>query len=200
MQLKSFAENRPKEGIVSTIGLHSWKDNKRIYNDDIGTKNNENETKMEDVSDYNKSCSLQTPDSISKRSSYDKLNITWEDCGKMGTRSSSLDTSGIQSNDWSSDTHSDLQNTFLCLSDELATTDYKLDNSQVLLFKRRIVDAILIKFTFINTNLMKKKKYSMEIYRLIFIFIFLIFFIYEFWIKFEKIRIIFFIGTMYCHQ
>lgn len=140
MQLKSFAENRrPKEGIASTIGLHSWKDNKRIYNDDIGTKNNENETKMEDVSDYNKSCSLQTPDSISKRSSYDKLNITWEDCGKMGTRSSSLDTSGIQSNDWSSDTHSDLQNTFLCLSDELATTDYKLDNSQVLLFKRSIV-------------------------------------------------------------
>lgn len=158
MQLKSFAENRPKEGIVSTIGLHSWKDNKRIYNDDIGTKNNENETKMEDVSDYNKSCSLQTPDSISKRSSYDKLNITWEDCGKMGTRSSSLDTSGIQSNDWSSDTHSDLQNTFLCLSDELATTDYKLDNSQVLLFKRHFVDVILIKFTFINTNLMKKKK------------------------------------------
>lgn len=139
MQLKSFAENRPKEGIASTIGLHNWKDNKRIYNDDIGTKNNENETKMEDVSDYNKSCSLQTPDSISKRSSYDKLNITWEDCGKMGTRSSSLDTSGIQSNDWSSDTHSDLQNTFLCLSDELATTDYKLDNSQVLLFKRSIV-------------------------------------------------------------
>lgn len=138
MQLKSFAENRPKEGIVSTIGLHGWKDNKRIYNGDIGTKNNENETKMEDVSDYNKSCSLQTPDSISKRSSYDKLNITWEDCGKIGTRSSSLDTSGIQSNDWSSDTHSDLQNTFLCLSDELATTDYKLDNSQVLFFERYI--------------------------------------------------------------
>lgn len=144
MQLKSFAESRPKEGIASTIGLHGWKDNKRIYNDDVGTKsNNENETKMEDVSDYNKSCSLRTPDSISKRSSYDKLNITWEDCGKMGTRSSSLDTSGIQSNDWSSDTHSDMQNTFLCLSDELATTDYKLDNSQVLLFKTRIV---LIKF------------------------------------------------------
>lgn len=131
MQLKSFAESRPREGIASTIGLHGWKDNKRIYNDDVGTKsNNENETKMEDVSDYNKSCSLRTPDSISKRSSYDKLNITWEDCGKMGTRSSSLDTSGIQSNDWSSDTHSDMQNTFLCLSDELATTDYKLDNSQ----------------------------------------------------------------------
>nr|XP_033328687.1 uncharacterized protein LOC117221665 isoform X1 [Megalopta genalis] len=73
----------------------------------------------------------RAPDLIYKRSSNEGLNVTWEDCKRIETRSSSMDdTSGIQSNDWSSDTHSDLQSTPLCLSVELASTNYKLDTSQ----------------------------------------------------------------------
>ncbi|OAD54059.1 hypothetical protein WN48_08392 [Eufriesea mexicana] len=129
MQLQAVVGSKSSEIVIPTIGFHDWRNYKRACSDDNETKISENETKMEDVSDCDKSDSLQTPDSIGK--SYEKLNVTWENCGKMGTRSSSLDdTSGIQSNDWSSDSHSDLQNTPLCLCDELATTNYKLDTSQ----------------------------------------------------------------------
>ncbi|XP_077268449.1 uncharacterized protein LOC143900686 isoform X2 [Temnothorax americanus] len=58
----------------------------------------------------------------SSRSSYNRLNSTWDDCkGPASRRSSSLeDTSGIQSYDWSLETQSDAQNTPMCLCDELA--------------------------------------------------------------------------------
>lgn len=137
-QLKALLEPGPKEIVIPIIARNYWKSYKQECNSNDGTGNIENETKKEDttISDGKKSSNLHTPDSISKRSSYERLNITWEDCGKMGTRTSSLeDTSGIQSN-WSSDTHSDLQSTPLCLSDELAATNYKLDVSQVSLFNR----------------------------------------------------------------
>ncbi|CAK9830633.1 hypothetical protein ANTRET_LOCUS7771 [Anthophora retusa] len=133
-QLKALLEPKLTEIMVPVIDSNDWENYEQ---DCIGvdvTKNNENEAKSEDtlnVSGDKKSSSLQIPDSTSKRSSYERLHVTWENCGKMGTRSSSLeDTSGIQSNDWSSDTYSDLQNTPLCLYDELTTTNYKLDNSQ----------------------------------------------------------------------
>ncbi|XP_012059218.1 PREDICTED: uncharacterized protein LOC105622402 [Atta cephalotes] len=62
--------------------------------------------------------SMKTGDS--SRSSYDRLNSTWDDCKGSATRPPSLeDTSGIQSYDWSLETQSDAQNT-MCLCDELA--------------------------------------------------------------------------------
>ncbi|XP_018059261.1 PREDICTED: uncharacterized protein LOC108694347 [Atta colombica] len=63
--------------------------------------------------------SMKTGDS--SRSSYDRLNSTWDDCKGSATRPPSLeDTSGIQSYDWSLETQSDAQNTPMCLCDELA--------------------------------------------------------------------------------
>lgn len=130
-------EARSKERVVPMIGSHQWKNYKRIcYGGHVIKIDNENEEEMNESvlsgSIRNKSDNSQTLDPMVKKTSYDKLNITWEDIGgRMGTRSSSLDdTSGIQSNDWSSDTHSDLQNTPLSLCDELAATSYKLDVSQ----------------------------------------------------------------------
>ncbi|XP_015596755.2 uncharacterized protein LOC107268467 [Cephus cinctus] len=64
---------------------------------------------------------VQTPEPASSRSSYERLNEFWEDDdGNLILRSSQEDTSGIQSNDWSSDGPSESQ-TPLCLCDELAT-------------------------------------------------------------------------------
>ncbi|EGI61866.1 PREDICTED: uncharacterized protein LOC105149533 isoform X2 [Acromyrmex echinatior] len=63
--------------------------------------------------------SMKTGDS--SRSSYDRLNSTWDDCKGSATRPPSLeDTSGIHSYDWSLETQSDVQNTPICLCDELA--------------------------------------------------------------------------------
>lgn len=74
-------------------------------------------------------------DTISNRSSYERLSVTWDDFKKQATRRSSLeDTSGIHSNDWSSETQSDTQaNPPLCLCDELAvaSNDYGTDYAQV---------------------------------------------------------------------
>lgn len=141
--MKTFTNPNPKEIVVPIIDLHRWKKYERVYNGDNGTINDKNETKTEDMSDY--SSSLNVSDySFSKRSSCERLNDTWENSGKMETRNSSSgcettlfeDTSGIQSNDSSSNTHtSNMQSTPpLCLSDELATTNYKLDTTQVLSF------------------------------------------------------------------
>ncbi|KAK2582379.1 hypothetical protein KPH14_004708 [Odynerus spinipes] len=74
-------------------------------------------------------------DTISNRSSYERLSVTWEDFKKQtSTRRSSLeDTSGIHSNDWSSETQSDTQTNPLCLCDELAvaSSDFSTDYGQV---------------------------------------------------------------------
>ncbi|XP_026670638.1 uncharacterized protein LOC108626465 isoform X2 [Ceratina calcarata] len=130
-------EPKLKEIVAPMTGSHQWRNYKRVYyGGNLAKTNNENEEEMNEsalsMSIRNKSDSSQTFDPLVKKSSYDKLNVTWEDIGgKMGTRSSSLDdTSGIQSNDWSSDTHSDLQNTPLSLCDELAATSFKLDVTQ----------------------------------------------------------------------
>ncbi|KMQ95540.1 hypothetical protein RF55_4238 [Lasius niger] len=57
----------------------------------------------------------------SSRSSYDRLNSTWDDFKDPISRPLSLeDTSGIQSNDWSLETQSDARSTPMCLCDELA--------------------------------------------------------------------------------
>lgn len=86
------------------------------------------------VADRRQSIRLQTSsDTIDGRSSCDRLNLSWEDCKKLTTLASSVeDTSGIQSNDWSSDTHSDARTTSLCLYDELAiaSRDSTLDLTQ----------------------------------------------------------------------
>lgn len=70
----------------------------------------------------NEDCGARSTRTIaSSRSSYDRLNSTWSDCKGPATRPSSLeDTSGIQSYDWSLETQSDVQNTPMCLCDELA--------------------------------------------------------------------------------
>ncbi|XP_071861916.1 uncharacterized protein [Bombus fervidus] len=140
MQMKTLTNPNAKEIVVPIIDLHRWKKYERVYNGDNGTINDKNETKTEDMSDY--SSSLNVSDySFSKRSSCERLNDTWDNSGKMETRNSSSgcsettpfeDTSGIQSNDSSSNTHtSNMQSTPpLCLSDELATTNYKLDTTQ----------------------------------------------------------------------
>ncbi|XP_015181649.1 PREDICTED: uncharacterized protein LOC107069136 [Polistes dominula] len=70
-----------------------------------------------------------TTDTISNRSSYERLSVTWDDLKKQSVvtatatttrRSSVEDTSGIQSNDWSSETQSDTQtNPPLYFCDEL---------------------------------------------------------------------------------
>ncbi|XP_011156605.2 uncharacterized protein LOC105193738 isoform X2 [Solenopsis invicta] len=67
-------------------------------------------------------CSVRsTKTTDSSRSSYHRLNSTWDDCKDPTTRPSSLeDTSGIQSYDWSLETQSDSRNTPMCLCDELA--------------------------------------------------------------------------------
>lgn len=59
----------------------------------------------------------------SNRSSYERLSVTWDDLKKQATRRSSVeDTSGIQSNDWSSETQSETQMNPLYLCDELPLT------------------------------------------------------------------------------
>ncbi|XP_076245095.1 uncharacterized protein LOC143185743 [Calliopsis andreniformis] len=127
-QLKALLHPLPAEETLPTINSHRWKSCKRVCGGDDSAKSDDSIAKTED---QKKSTSLQTLDLIGKRPSYERLNVTWEDCKKMETPSSSLeDTSGIQSNDWSSDSHSDLQNTPLCLCDELASTNYKLEGSQ----------------------------------------------------------------------
>lgn len=57
----------------------------------------------------------------SSRSSCDRLDSTWDNCNAPGTRLHSLeDTSGIQSNDCSSDAQSDAPDMPMRLCDELA--------------------------------------------------------------------------------
>ncbi|XP_029167727.1 LOW QUALITY PROTEIN: uncharacterized protein LOC114938123 [Nylanderia fulva] len=57
----------------------------------------------------------------SSRSSYDRLNSTWDDCKDLISRPVSLeDTSGIQSYDWSLEMQSEARSTPMCLCDELA--------------------------------------------------------------------------------
>ncbi|KZC04275.1 PREDICTED: uncharacterized protein LOC107186636 [Dufourea novaeangliae] len=133
-QLRDLLDPTPIEIAVPAIVSQHWKNCRRASSDEIATRYNDYDTKTDyslNGSDHKKSTDLQTPDSACKRSSYEGLNVTWEDCKKIETRSSSLeDTSGIHSNDWSSDSHSDLQNTPLCLSDELASTNYRLSTSQ----------------------------------------------------------------------
>ncbi|XP_043271117.1 uncharacterized protein [Venturia canescens] len=70
---------------------------------------------------------FQTPDLVSSRSSYERLN-SWEERSKIIRRSSQDDTSGIHSNDWSSDTPSDVQAP-VCLCDELASASRRFSFS-----------------------------------------------------------------------
>ncbi|KAK1136561.1 hypothetical protein K0M31_001107 [Melipona bicolor] len=139
MQLKAFMNPNPKEIVVPTIDLHRWRKYERVYNISNGTIGDKNETKKEDVS--NDSESLNMSDcSFKKRSIYERLNDTWESCDKLRTRNSFSacsetnpfeDTSDIQSNDGTSNTHTlNMQSTSLCPSDELATTNYKIDATQ----------------------------------------------------------------------
>lgn len=142
MQLKAFMNPNPKEIVVPTIDLHRWRKYERVYNINNGTINDKDETKK-DVS--NRSGSLNMSDYFSKRSIYERLNDTWQSYDKLRTRNSfsscsetSLfeDTSGIQSNSCTSNTHTlNMQSTSLCLSNELATTNYKIDTTQVLFLK-----------------------------------------------------------------
>ncbi|XP_076668066.1 uncharacterized protein LOC143368836 [Andrena cerasifolii] len=127
-QLKALLHPHPVEVAVPAISRHHWRNYKRACDSNDLAKGGDTLAITEEL----EPTALQTPDLANARPSYERLNVTWEDCKKMGTRSSSLeDTSGIQSNDWSSDTHSsDLQNAPLCLCDELASTNYKLDTSQ----------------------------------------------------------------------
>ncbi|XP_060822681.1 uncharacterized protein LOC132910744 [Bombus pascuorum] len=139
-QMKTLTNPNPKEIVVPTIDLHRWKKYEQVYSRGNRTINDKKETKTEDMSDY--SSSLNVSDySFSKRSSCERLNDTWENSGKMETRNCSSgcsettpfeDTSGIQSNDSTSNTHtSNMQSTPpLCLSDELPTTNYSLDTTQ----------------------------------------------------------------------
>ncbi|XP_076752011.1 uncharacterized protein LOC143424085 isoform X1 [Xylocopa sonorina] len=133
-ELKVLLEPRSKEIAEPMVGSYHWKNSRRVCHDDDAPRSDENVPASGDTlnaCDRDKPNGSRTPDLIGKRSSYERLNVAWEDCEKMGTRSSSLeDTSGIQSNDWSSDTHSDQQNAPLCLCDELATTNYKLNTTQ----------------------------------------------------------------------
>lgn len=117
---------------LSTITCHEWRSDQSICNDSLLAKNN-NDPKMEDkcLNGIDGKNSLQTPNVISKKPSYERFTVSSEDGEKMGIHSSSLeDNSSIRSNDWSLDSHNS-QSTPLCLSDELATTSYKLDTSQV---------------------------------------------------------------------
>ncbi|XP_076178218.1 uncharacterized protein LOC143152228 [Ptiloglossa arizonensis] len=127
-QLKTLLRANSAKVAVPTIVLHNWTSYKQSCD------SNDNNTKTEDtpnVPDYKKSSGLHIQHPIDKESIYERLSVTWENCKKTETCSSSLeDTSGIQSNDWSSDTHSDIQNTPLCLFDELASSNYKLETSQ----------------------------------------------------------------------
>ena len=129
----TLLSSNSEEVALSTITCHEWRSDQRICNDNLSTKNN-NDPKMEDKClngiDGKNSNSLQTPNVISKKSSYERFTVSSEDGEKMGIHSSSLeDNSSIRSNDWSLDSHNS-QSTPLCLSDELATTSYKLDTSQ----------------------------------------------------------------------
>ncbi|XP_076279948.1 uncharacterized protein LOC143208898 isoform X2 [Lasioglossum baleicum] len=125
-QLRTLLSSTPVEVAMPAIFSPHWRSSKgTLERDHDILKTNYNSTDQKRPND------VQTSDLIYKRSSNEGLNVSWEDCKRIETRSSSMDdTSGIQSNDWSSDTHSDLQNTPLCLSDELATTNYKLNTSQ----------------------------------------------------------------------
>ncbi|XP_043262512.1 uncharacterized protein LOC122403212 [Colletes gigas] len=123
---KPHNRSEPAEIAVPTIVLHYRNNYKRSYDNKNAKMDNDR-----DVTDYKNLSALDTADLEGKGSSYERLPVAWEDCKKTETCNSSLeDTSGIQSNDWSSDTYSDIQNTPLCLSDELASTNYKLDTSQ----------------------------------------------------------------------
>ncbi|XP_012147118.1 uncharacterized protein LOC100879350 [Megachile rotundata] len=129
-QLGATVVNSEKDEMaLSTITCHDWK-----INHDHSMKNN-NDPKMEDkcLNGVNgkQSITLQTADVVSKKSSYERFNVSSEDGEKMGSHSSFLeDVSSIRTSDWSTDSHNNSQNTPLCLSDELATTSYKLDTSQ----------------------------------------------------------------------
>ncbi|XP_012235919.1 putative leucine-rich repeat-containing protein DDB_G0290503 isoform X2 [Linepithema humile] len=77
------------------------------------------------VNDFNtpmKSKNIQNTETFSSnRSSYDRLNSTLDNYKNLTNCLSSLDdTSGIQSNDWSLETQSDMQYTPMSLCDELA--------------------------------------------------------------------------------
>lgn len=126
-QLKALLDPNASEILAASDPSH-WRSYQRV-------RNNEDESKTKEslsTSDLGRSASLFTPDSISKRSSCERLNITWDEPKKLTTRSSSSleDTSGVQSN-WSSDTHSDLQNSApRCLCDELADTGFNLNVSR----------------------------------------------------------------------
>ncbi|XP_078049726.1 uncharacterized protein LOC144476526 isoform X2 [Augochlora pura] len=120
---KTLVNSSPVEAAMPAVFQQNWRRSRTI-----------SERRDEDVSTKHEKIGFdesRTLDSIYKGSSNERLNVTWEDCKRIETPSSSMDdTSGIQSNDWSSDTHSDLQITPLCLSVELASTNYKLDTSQ----------------------------------------------------------------------
>ncbi|XP_076657895.1 uncharacterized protein LOC143362011 [Halictus rubicundus] len=127
-QVRTRLCSTPVEVAMPAIFSPHWSSSQGIFERDQAVSKTNYDSSLTDQRRPNHS---QTSDLIYKRSSNEGLNVSWEDCKRIETRSSSMDdTSGIQSNDWSSDTHSDLQNTPLCLSDELATTNYKLDTSQ----------------------------------------------------------------------
>lgn len=71
--------------------------------------------------------SFRTPDLTSSRSSYERLNTSWDESSNIVRQSSQEDTSGVHSNDWSNDTTSDIQ-TPVCLCDELAKASQNFCN------------------------------------------------------------------------
>ncbi|KAK9298865.1 hypothetical protein QLX08_007965 [Tetragonisca angustula] len=139
MKLKAFMNPNPKEIVVPTIDLHRWRKYERVYNISNGTVGDKSETKKEDVSNGESNTeSLNMFDcSFNKRSVYERLNDTWESHDKLRTRNSCAcsetspfeDTSDIQSNDWTTHTLN-MQSSSLYLSNELATTNYKIDATQ----------------------------------------------------------------------
>ncbi|XP_071647693.1 uncharacterized protein [Temnothorax longispinosus] len=111
--------NLPGADLMRTYAIFSPISERRQWVTDdfnVSVKSNDDPSTDEDCG------VLSTKTVDSSRSSYNRLNSTWDDCkGPASRRSSSLeDTSGIQSYDWSLETQSDAQNTPMCLCDELA--------------------------------------------------------------------------------
>lgn len=104
-QLRALLTPLDAEGRVPAASLSPWR-SEVSPKDPLATGNQEDPIE------------LHSADPASDSSSCERLNGTWEELSKATRRSSREDTSGIHSNDWSSDALSDAP---VCLCDELAT-------------------------------------------------------------------------------